>query len=442
LARKRRLFAVLASAACAALLAACGQTVDHEVKGVRAVAAPSCDAVEYEGGTSPSKLIVSDLPMHGDSAERSRQLVLAMEQEMARKAWLAGRVEVAFQACDDSLASTGEWDPERCRQNARAYAADPDVIGVIGAYDTGCAAEQIPILNKAPGGGLAMVSPANAFVCLTQSSPTLCKPDEPGRYYPSGSRNFVRVVPDEAVQGAGLALFANGLGVRNPYVLYAADDPVSKGQGETFQGAAGSIGMRIAGFEQWDPKASGYSPLMQKVRASGADAVVLAGMLEQNGGRIIKDKVAALGPNTGRVKLIALDGFAQQATIDQAGPASKGMFVSLPGKSPASLIGQGDVFVKEIRAQVGHHPVDVYAPYAGQAVAELLKAIAQGPTRAETIRGLFTIPTAAGIVGTFTITPSGDPYPAPISISTAGDSFELAKTIVPPPGLVQAARGG
>jgi hypothetical protein len=45
-------------------------------------------------------------------------------------------------------------------------------------------------------------------------------------------------------------------------------------------------------------------------------------------------------------------------------------------------------------------------------------------------------------VGTFTITPSGDPYPAPISISTAGDSFELAKTIVPPPGLVQAARGG
>jgi hypothetical protein len=179
LAGSRSSLALLASAACVALLAACGQTVDHEVTGVRAVAAPSCDAVEYEGGTSPSKLIVSDLPMHGDSAERSRQLVLAMEQEMARKAWLAGRVEVAFQACDDSLASTGEWDPERCRQNARAYAANPDVIGVIGAYDTGCAAEQIPILNKAPGGGLAMVSPGNTFVCLTEPSPTLCKPDEP-----------------------------------------------------------------------------------------------------------------------------------------------------------------------------------------------------------------------------------------------------------------------
>jgi hypothetical protein len=137
-----------------------------------------------------------------------------------------------------------------------------------------------------------------------------------------------------------------------------------------------------------------------------------------------------------------MDGFAQQATIDQAGRASKGMFVSLPGKAPASLIGEGDVFVKEIRAQVKPEPVEVYAPYAGQAVELLMKAAAQGPTRAQTVHHLFDTPIAPGIVGTFTITPTGDPNPGPISISTASDTFQLAKTIVPPPRLVRAARGG
>ena len=42
-------------------------------------------------------------------------------------------------------------------------------------------------------------------------------------------------------------------------------------------------------------------------------------------------KVAVLGPNSGAVKLLAPDGFAQQSTIDLAGSASKGMFASVPG---------------------------------------------------------------------------------------------------------------
>jgi hypothetical protein len=64
---------------------------------------------------------------------------------------------------------------------------------------------------------------------------------------------------------------------------------------------------------------------MQKAKSSGADAVVLGAILEENGAQLIKDKVAALGPNDGPVKLFAFDGFAQQSTIDQAGPASAGM---------------------------------------------------------------------------------------------------------------------
>ena len=430
----------LAAIAAALDIAACGASDKEKVSGITPVDA-NCGDVQYSGSGKAEKLIVSDLPLQGDSAERSKQMNDAIVQEMARMGWLAGTTEVGFQACDDSLASTGEWDENLCRSNAQAYASNPDVIGVIGTYNSGCAAVEIPVLNKAPGGGLAMVSPGNTFVCLTEPG-SICKPNEPDVYYPSGKRNYIRVVPNDAVQMAGLATFANGHGIRNPYILVAADDPTSKGQADTFEGAARSLGMNIAGVEQWDPKAKSYTDLMQKAKTSGADAVLLAGLLEQNGAQIIKDKVSVLGPNDGPVKLLAPDGFAQQSTIDQAGAATKGMYASLPGKVPSSLTGEGSAFVKELKSQIGDQPLELFAPYAGQAAEVLMPAIQSGSaTRSGVIDSLLRTRVHDGIVGSFSTTQSGDPSPAPISVSQAEDTFVLSKTITPLPQLVNAARG-
>jgi branched-chain amino acid transport system substrate-binding protein len=424
------------------VLAACGDSDNGDTGDVQAVDA-NCGDLQYSGSGKAEKLIVSDLPLQGDSAERSTQMNDAIVQELGRKGWQAGRnIEVAFQSCDDSIESTGEWDEATCRKNAQAYAANPDVIGVIGTYNSGCAAIEIPILNRAPGGGVPMVSPGNTFVCLTEPSPTLCAKHEPDVYYPGGKRNYVRVVPNDAVQGAGLASYAHDLGVKKPFVLIAADDPTSEGQGQTFAGAARSLGMAPAGIERYDPDAADYAALMQKVKASGADAVVFAAILEENGVQLIKDKVAALGPNSGPVKLFAFDGFAQQSTIDGAGADSAGMYVSLPGKAPGTLTGAGDAFVKQVRSQVGDEPLEVFAPYAGQAAEVLLDAIRKGQTRAGTIGELFKTNVEDGITGSFTITPTGDPEPAPISVQRADQTFVLARTITPPPNLVSAARGG
>jgi branched-chain amino acid transport system substrate-binding protein len=315
------------------------------------------------------------------------------------------------------------------------------VIGVIGTYNSGCAAEIIPILNEAPGGGVAMVSPGNTLICLTEPANT-CPAGEPDSLYPSGSRNYVRVVPNDAAQGAGLASFAGEQGVQKPYILFAADDPTSKGQAATYAGAAKALGQQLAGYESWDPEASDYTELMQKVRGTGADGVILAGLLEQHGPELIRDKVKVLGPNTGKVKLLAPDGFAQQATIDDAGPRSAGMFVSVPGRTPESLTGPGKAFVDQLEAQLGGAPVELYAPYAGQAAEVLLSAIAPSPARADVIKGILQAEADKGIVGVFTITPTGDPSVSTISVSVAGDTFELEQEITPPPDLVTAARGG
>jgi branched-chain amino acid transport system substrate-binding protein len=405
---------------------------------VTAVSSSACGPLQYGGKGNPEALVVSDLPLQGDSKQRSAQMNDAIRLVLEGSNWQAGAVKVAFQACDDSSAKTGLWTTAQCQANASAYAADPSVLAVIGTYNSGCAEAMIPILSQAPGGGVAMVSPGNTLICLTQSSPS-CGKGEPKSLYP-GRRNYARVVPNDAYQGAGLASFAKQQGVEDAYVLYAGKDPTSLGQAKTFRGAARKLGVHVVGFKAWNVNASNYRGLMGMVADAAPDAVLLAGLTESNGARLIKDKVAVLGPNSG-VKLLAPDGFAQQSTIDLAGKAAKGMFASVPGQVPQNLKGAGKKLVGELEAELGG-PVELYAPYAGQAASVVLDAIAAGRDRTDTIDAVRSASVHNGITGSFEILPSGDPSVGPITVSVARKSFVPFQVVEPGPALVKAARHG
>jgi branched-chain amino acid transport system substrate-binding protein len=439
-ARVRRVFSSMAAATVVVLaVAACGDGDDEA--SVKALPSASCGKVEYRGEGEPDVLIASDLPAQGASRERTAQQVQAIRLVLDERSWRAGEKRVAFQACDDTIQSTGLWDAAKCRSNGRAYAADPDVVGVIGTYNSGCAKEIIPVANRASGGGLAMISPGNTLLCLTLRSDT-CARDEPEKYYPTGKRNYVRVVPNDAFQGAALAQFARKRGVGRAFVLYAKDDPTSLGQATTFRNAAASLGDAVAGFHPWDPEAKDYKPLMRRVEESGADAVLLAGLIEQNGARLIKDKVAVLGPNKGAVRLMAPDGFAQQSTIDKAGEAADGMFASVPGRAPESLAPRGKRFVAKLGEELKGKPVELYAPYAGEAAVLLLDAIAKaGGDRAGVIDALFRTEVRDGILGSFDFEPSGDPSVGPVTVFVARRTFERFSEITPAKRLVDAAQG-
>jgi hypothetical protein len=90
--RRVRLILGCASAVilAAGVLGSCGGDDDEEVAGIEPAAASSCEPVECGGSGEPQALIVSDLPMRGDSAERSKQQVEAIRLVLDQRDWRAG----------------------------------------------------------------------------------------------------------------------------------------------------------------------------------------------------------------------------------------------------------------------------------------------------------------------------------------------------------------
>jgi branched-chain amino acid transport system substrate-binding protein len=438
------LIGVLAFAA-----AGCGGSKSSSGGGgnVTALPAASCSPLEYKGEGDPDVLIATDFPMQGSSRTQTLQIVGAARLLLDQQDWKAGDHKVALQVCDDSTAQAAKWDPDKCSRNAHSYAQDESLIAVIGTFNSGCAAIEIPVLNQAPDGGIGMVSPANTYPCLTVNLPGGCDSTEPDKYYPSGTRNYIRVVAHDAYQGAAAAEFMQSLGVKSVYIL---NDKEAYGLGiaTTTRKASEFLGIKVAGFEAWDPKATSYTSQMQKIKSSGADAVFLGGLIDENGAQVIKDKVAVLGPNDGAVKLLAPDGFTQQSTIDESGTAAKGMFMSIAGVPIDTFKGAALDFIDGLqKGPLQGEAIDPYAIYGGQAAQVLLDAIAASDgSRSDVIKQLFATNVQNGLLGSFKIDQNGDPENASgavvgFTFYKATDKLTTDKVISPKPDVVAAAGG-
>jgi branched-chain amino acid transport system substrate-binding protein len=413
---------------------------------VTALPSASCTDIEFEGEGDPDVLIATDMVLQGSSRTQTLQIVEAVRQILDSRGWKAGAVNVGFQSCDDATAQAGKWDPGKCSQNANAYAENASLLAVIGTFNSGCAAVELPILNQAPGGGLAMVSPANTYVCLTEGGPG-CADDEPDRYYPTGLRNYVRVVAHDAYQGAALAQFMQEQGTSKLYIL---NDKEAYGLGvaTNVRGAAEHLGIEVVGFESWDPRSSSYEALMSKIEASGADGLFLGGLTEENGAQVIKDKIKILGDNE-TVKLYMPDGFTQQSTIDEAGAENtRGAFFSVAGVPIEEFGPAGQEFIEEFETRVGDQPVDPYGVYGAQAAQIVLDAIANSDyTRAGVIEQLYATEVKGGYLGDFSFTENGDPTLASgavigFTIFRGEELLEVETSFSPEEEVVEAARTG
>ena len=401
--------------------------------GATPLPASACSAIQNPDG---NLLVATDLPRQGAGRSQIVQMEKAVAFVFGQAGWKAGKYTLAYQACDDSTAQAGKWDSGKCSSNASAYAQDASVVGEIGTFNSGCAEIEIPINNRAPGGPLAMVSPANTYVGLTHSGPGTSA-GEPGKYYPTGKRNYARVVAADDFQGAADATLAKKLKVTKLFIL---NDKEAYGLGVSTntKNAAVKLGIKIAGFTAWDGKATSYAALAVKIKQSGAQAVFLGGLICENGGKLIKD-IRAGAPN---VTIIMPDGFTPvSADVQQSSGKAEGAYVSVAGLPNEKLPAAGQAFVKAFSASIGGATPQPYAVYAAQAAQVLAQAISQSDgTRAGVADQLFKVNIASGILGHVAFNQNGDVTSNPVTIYLVkGGKPTTYQVIVPASNLVAAA---
>jgi len=304
-------------------------------------------------------------------------------------------------------------------------------MAVIGTFNSGCAKLEIPIANRAPGGPLGMVSPSNTYPGLTLGGPGTA-PGEPKIYYPTGKRNYARVVWTDQFQGAADAIFAKTKLKVNSWYVLTDKETYGNGIATLFKRGAQKLGIKILGTQGWDPNATSYESLANAVKSSGAKAVFLGGIVCLNGGKVIKDLRAVLGT---KFPILLPDGFTPfSATGSTSGNTSNGAYISYPGIPVKSLKGAGRKFVVGSTKVNGKKLPDPYTAYAAQAAQVVLNAIAKSNgTRASVTSKLFNLKVTNGILGNFNIDANGDTTLGTVSFGQmSGSNAKFIGLISPP----------
>ena len=385
-----------------------------------ALPASVCGEVE-SGGATPDLLIASDFPLQGGGLSHvSRFMADAIRFALRRHGYRAGEFVVGYQSCDDSTAQSVGSDYFKCASNAKAYSRTTKLVGLIGPYMSYCAEVQLPILNRASSGSVPVISSSNTDPALTRAGPSVPR-DEPGSFYPTGVRNYLRVVPGDDLAGAANAVFAKQLGLRKVYVV--RDDYVGYSSG--FTRAARKIGLPIAGSAVWAPpggnakqrrrQESTNAALARRIARSGADGVFLGGLGFNGGNTFLRALRSEVG---GTFPIIVTDAFFPVPQIlKDVGPGALNTYVSFPGLGKLSPRGREVWRAFEATQPGGTVPDGTYAPQTLQAAELMLAAIARSDgTRASVLRELRALRTPDGVLGPSRFDANGDVSPEHVTV--------------------------
>jgi branched-chain amino acid transport system substrate-binding protein len=374
------------------------------------------------GGAGEKIVIVSSLPRTGSSKGQTDTVVNAIKQrlEEANSQACDGKFSIEYRDWDDATAAKGAWDEAAEASNANKAAADADVMVYIGTFNSGAAKISIPILNQA---GLVMISPANTGVGLTKKF----DPGEPEKYYPTGKRNYTRVIPADDLQGAAGANWAKELGAKTVFIL---DDTevYGKGLATVFEGKAKEIGLEVLGREGIDGKAADYRALAAKIVDLNPDLVYYGGITQNNAGQLWKD-IRGEGYKN---RMMGPDGIFEQAFLDAAGAdTAEGTYITFGGVPPEKLEGKAAEWYTAYKAKFNAEP-EAYAVYGYEAANVALAAIDKvcEKDRAKILDAVFATKDFQGVLGTWSFDANGDTSLTAMSgqIVKSG-KFEFAQAI-------------
>jgi branched-chain amino acid transport system substrate-binding protein len=349
--------------------------------------------------------IYSSLPLAAPLSEDSVPLLNGEKLALAQSGDRAGSFTVKFISLNDS--GTANWTDAQCAADGRRASADRRTIAYIGEFNSGCSEVSLPILNQRD---IPMISPANTSVGLTTDEPG-STPGEPQKYYPTGVRTYLRIVPRDTVEAAADALAMQQAGCTG--VALANDEsPYGAGLTTDIDSIKTSYGLDVVSDIGVNPAAPNYRSYAATIKGLGADCFFYGGLPSTGGVQITKDVHSAIP----EAELFGPDGMCVSGWTD---PGRGGVPTSLDPRMECTIdtlkltdYPGGQRFLNAYRAKYGHRNPGPYAIYGYEAMKLVLSTISRlgpkGDRRAALRRALFATTDRHSVLGTYSFDKNGD----------------------------------
>jgi branched-chain amino acid transport system substrate-binding protein len=344
--------------------------------------APPAGAIYTIYASAPTQYEIGDFPI--------KAAQLAFEEELAKPR----NYTLRFVALDDSTVN-GEWDEARLRENLKVALKDPTTIAFFGPILSTAAKIAIPILNVA---GIPIISPTNTWPGLTKPGFAI---DEPGRYYPTQKRNYVRFSTTDELELTNAATWAKSLGFKT--VSITGDKSLDPATTLFFSKRAEELGIKVNSrsfLEDNNTLATAKTLLAEKpdlVYHLGANSTLFT--------KFIRDlRRAGYKGN-----VMVSDSVLSQSLFDAATPELEGVYVTSVS-IPVDKLGnsKSERFMEAYKERYKAAP-DTSAGMAYESMKMLIGAIdASNRTRDGVIKELFSIRNFPTMFGTVTIDSNGD----------------------------------
>jgi branched-chain amino acid transport system substrate-binding protein len=281
--------------------------------------------------------IGSASPLSGPQAsfgqDNANGVKMAIKDLNAQNIVIGGKkVEWKVDAQDDQA------DPKQATTVAQKF-VDEKVNGVVGHLNSGCTFPASRIYNNA---GIPDITPSSTDPKISQQ----------------GFKTFFRIIANDNALGAGLANYAKTkLKAKTVAVI---DDRTAYGQGvaDVFAKTAQKDGMKLVDREYTNDKATDFSAILTKIKASQPDIIFYGGMYPQAGPLVRQMRQLGI-----KATLMGGDGICAPELGKLAGEAVAGVTCA-EGGSPLSQMPGGEAWKKRYDAEFGASAFQLYSPYS------------------------------------------------------------------------------